>query len=437
MPTERKQDLAETFCQDAKHVTDLVYVRGIDAFALYKKDCGYFKLFTEFEFEKYVYLYTKSRATKDISSSIIKDIIGQIKFLVFSVIEYESTHHVAFQDKTLNIQTFEWERHSPAHHAFRFINCLSTDVDNLYPGDRFFSFLQEVLVEKDKKTSDELLLVVQEMFGYCLLGTNKAHVAFFLLGNGRNGKSVMLDVLREMIGVDYVSSVNIETLTTNQFAAADLIGKRINICNEDESKYIRADRFKALVAGDPLYVRRLYQQGFSMKLIMTFIFATNDPPTFADLNDGLTERLLIIPFHRRFLDTDQDKDLLPKLLKEMPHIVGWAIEGAKRLIANKFVFTKCALLQESKRQFERGISSAIMFLDEKYTEDETVKISNDDIYTNYTIWCEAKRKKALSYHNFMKDLNNKLTIPSSTLWDSSKGRSIRGRCLRERVEEVL
>ena len=67
------------------------------------------------------------------------------------------------------------------------------------------------------------------MFGNALLATLEAHATFFLVGKGANGKSVLLEVLRHMMGEKFCASVSIESMTTNRFTTYSLICKKINL----------------------------------------------------------------------------------------------------------------------------------------------------------------------------------------------------------------
>lgn len=65
--------------------------------------------------------------------------------------------------------------------------------------------------------------IVQEFFGYCLLPWNHTLEKFaILLGSGANGKSVLLNVLRHMLGSENVSAVPLDALSS-EFRPAAMI----------------------------------------------------------------------------------------------------------------------------------------------------------------------------------------------------------------------
>jgi putative DNA primase/helicase len=206
--------------------------------------------------------------------------------------------------------------------------------------------------------------------------------------------------------------MSIEKLTTNDFAASSLIGKKINICLEEESSYVKSDKFKAMVSGDPINVERKYGDSFMWEPTVKYVFATNEMPTFSGLNYGLVRRIKIIPFNRIIEDHKKDTRLTDKLGTELSGILAWAMAGAKRLAENGFKFTECAQSVNKIGEFKENISAAILFYNENYTlgtSDEDF-LSNDELYENYVHWCEKRGKKRQSYYVFMRDINTHILL---------------------------
>ena len=61
------------------------------------------------------------------------------------------------------------------------------------------------------------------------------------IGIGANGKSVLINILISMLGKQNVSSVPLQKLINDRFAAAELYGKLGNFCadiSEQELRYL-------------------------------------------------------------------------------------------------------------------------------------------------------------------------------------------------------
>ncbi|HAU66000.1 MAG: P4 family phage/plasmid primase [Candidatus Uhrbacteria bacterium GW2011_GWF2_39_13] len=318
---------------------------------------------------------------------------------------------ISFNDgKILDLEKFELLQTSPNIHSFFSINVPSSVIHEIPNCPRFKTFLNEILVLNDGITPDEELIdFVQDLFGYCLTGSISAHATFFFLGSGRNGKSVLLNVLRQLIGEQYISNMTIQTLTTNRFAAANLMGKKLNIASEEESKHIRSDIFKGMVAGDRMTIERKYQAPVEMTPAIKFLFATNQIPVFDSTDSAINERVFVIPFNRYFKDSERDPELTKTLLSEIGGIFGWALEGAKRIIANKYKFKIPKSIKETKQKFSEEQSSVMMFLTENYTvtgnqlDDFEVKAV---MYGFYKDWCYTNGRQPKSNENFFKDIKD-------------------------------
>lgn len=426
------QDLARIFCQDEKNHQNIVYIENIDCFGIYQPDKNYFKLQTEDEFNQSMFKYLLSTDLawqKNMTTAMVKDIAKMVKWMIYKKCTDINTNYIAMTDKVLNLDTFEYEDPSPDKMVFYFVDCKAEDVLQGY-GDEtsslWIKFINQVIVDKQGKPDPETVKLVQEMMGYYLLNTMEGQISFFLNGKGQNGKSVFLNVLRYMIGKEFAAASTVEDLTTDKFAPASLIGKKVNICSEDESKFTRSDKFKTLISGDDITVQRKYGSHFSWRPTVRHIFSTNDMPTFSGLSFALIRRIKIVPFYWRIPESLKDTKLTEKLYKELPKIVAWALEGAKRLTENEFKFSQSALVEEKIEEFKDNLSGALLFFKERYVEEAGKFVADDELYENYKIWCESRGKKAQNFYNFIKDINDNLTLEPTTGWGDDQ-RMLNGR----------
>ena len=153
-------------------------------------------------------------------------------------------------------------------------------------------FLDEVLPD------DSLQLLLSEIFGYCLTPSISFHKAFFLVGDGANGKSVVLDVLEALVGVENCSALMLSDLN-ERFRLAELLGKLVNIVQEVEAKSLLADaRFKSVVAGDPQVGERKNQHPFKFRPFAKWVVACNALPASRDRSYGFLRRIVILPFEK-------------------------------------------------------------------------------------------------------------------------------------------
>jgi len=402
----KPQDIVFDFLDKEDRMRDILYVESMDTLYLWQN--GWYKNVSDKIMAKSVYSFClKEHDTIRMSKAFAQDLVAQLKWQVENNVETLPNNYICFRDCLLNTTTWKTEPHARDKISTFYLPYVYDKLPDEHPN--WDKFLSTSLVSQDKTEPDEeLLLIVQEMFGDFLLPNLKSEAAYFLVGGGANGKSVMLDVATEIIGQEFISSMSIETLTMDKFSAPSLIGKRINLSNEEESKYIKADKFKALVTGDTISAERKYGDRFSFRPTAKFVFASNKIPTFSDLNFGIMRRIKIIPFNQRFdaVNPLTDKGIRAKLMKEIPAIVKWAIEGAHRLIKNDYELTTSVQSNLAMEDFMGDISSAVLFFRELYIiTPENGWISNEDLYGSYKQWCEDVGKKPFSMQNFAKDLH--------------------------------
>ena len=344
------------------------------------------------------------------SESSIKDMLWQLSHLTPNHQQSISTRYIALNDALLDTHTFELLDPSPSITTIYHIPVNKADLDK--PTPAFDKFINETIVQKEKDENGNwiadqgLIKLTQEMFGYYLTDNLKAQKMFFLVGRGSNGKSKLSGIIEDLIGKKYVSNMTIQQLTTDKFATANLVGMKVNICTEAESKYIDSSKFKALVTGDSIQVERKYGQSFSFNPTTKYLFAYNDSPTFANPDYSLLRRIIIIKFNRVFHRHEWDMQLTEKLRTELGGILKWAIEGGKRLIENNYIFSETKQAEESMEEFKEEMSSAVKYFNETFVFDKENYIMNDDLYKDYKIWSEKNGRKALNATNFKKELKN-------------------------------
>lgn len=406
----KNREIVESFLHSDEYKHDLLFCDNFDRFYLYTN--GYYKEFPTNDFHKLVWNYLSETipGDQDVTPRTVRDAVQSFKWHILNRTENLDSDYIAFKDQLYNIRTFQFEAFDRRKITGHYLPFETNELGMRIP--KFRQFLNTTLVKNDKITPDEdLIKFAQEMFGY-LIGNNlKAETVFFLVGGGSNGKSVLLKVLEKMIGREFVSAMSIETLTTDKFSTATLVGKKVNICTEEESKYVRSDRFKSLVSGDLTQAERKYEGNFAFHPTTKYVFASNKLPTFDDVNYGLKRRIKIIPFKRKFLPNKANKNLYEELLSELPGIVAWALEGLQRLSNNDYVFGKSTAVDESLQTFENNTSSALMYFSETYMPSDRNNgtfISNSQLYKQYQDWAVTVGKRPLNAINFHRDLKSNI-----------------------------
>ena len=114
-----------------------------------------------------------------------------------------------------------------------------------------------------------------------------------LIGDGRNGKSVLLSMLQDLFGASNVSNVTRQQIAERLPVCVELNNKLLNIIFDGEMAYIKDSSMeKTLIAGEPGSVRLLYENGNTRVLTNAlFLEALNSEPKTRDKSGALQKRL--------------------------------------------------------------------------------------------------------------------------------------------------
>jgi len=197
---------------------------------------------------------------------------------------------------------------------------------------RFMRFLDEVF-----QGDAELIDYVQWMCGYALTGCTDHHCFFILFGNGSNGKSVLVDTLRYVMGSDYFHTMTADDLLQHRNSRhlspiAQLQGKRLVVASEtSDEKALNTSLVKQLTAGDAIRANLMRQDATEFNAVLKLWLMTNFKPDIHDNSTGMWRRLRLIPFLASFEGDNEEVGLKETLKGEAEGIFAWMIEGAKRV----------------------------------------------------------------------------------------------------------
>jgi putative DNA primase/helicase len=201
------------------------------------------------------------------------------------------------------------------------------DYDPLAKAPRFEQFIARV------QPDPEIRAWIQRYLGYALTGDVREQCLAFCFGGGSNGKSVLLDVVLNVIGgyglraaADLVLAKHGEAHPTER---ADLEGKRLVVCSEIEQGRTWAEALIKRITGDQsITARRMRQDFYTFPATHKLIVAANTRPVVRGTDHGIWRRMRLIPWLVKIPDEEQDKTLPQQLLEqEAPGILAWLVRG--------------------------------------------------------------------------------------------------------------
>ena len=262
---------------------------------------------------------------------------------------------------------------------------------------------------------------LEELIGLCMFRSNRYASAAFLLGEGSNGKSTYINAVRNVLGDDNVSSLDVAVIG-ERFQAGRIAGKLANLGDDISNEYISGSKlsvFKKATSGETLYTDVKGSDGFEFKPYCTLIFSANEMPRLGDSTDGTLRRMFPIPFNARFKREDGrfDPDLSRKLATKeaAEYFIRVGIEGLQRVVYQSGV-TENECSKKMLREIHVENDSVLQWItDENVSLSEIVGTSTDLVFEEYVTWCENSKTKPMKKATFSKRLSkamNVVTVPT-------------------------
>ena len=251
---------------------------------------------------------------------------------------------------------------------------------------------------------EDLYKYVQAAAGYSILtGDIREQKVFCLLGSGRNGKSLFINVLAHVAG-DYARKLESSVLCTDRFGKKSdetekelyrIRGSRFVYSNEfSQSSILNESFLKTITDGGLITCRPMYRESIEYMPTYTLWFSTNHMPGLQAMDEGIRRRIVVIPFRNHLREDEVDRNLEAKLLSETDAILRWLIQGYLRYHHQGLVPPK-AVIEATRGYFEEQ-DPVRRFVDEYYVENPAGRIYARDIYADYKHWCAENGEEVRS-----------------------------------------
>jgi len=280
---------------------------------------------------------------------------------------------------------------------------LSTIQPNVrYDPDADCPLFKKFLSDSMDGDVDQVRLL-QEMIGYFLVPVTKSQKCFVIVGAAGAGKSVLLNVLNEiLLGSGNVSNVSWQSLN-ERFKTAELFGKLANIFSDLPTKNIDDNGiFKALVGEDYLTVEKKNKNPFSFQSTARLLFSCNTiPKNYGDKSEGFYRRLIIIRFAHAVPKEKRDPMLQDKFRSEADGIFRFALEGLKRVINNGYRFDETEKNQAELQQYKEDSDSVLSFVSECCAVKQGEETGSTRLFDLYKKYCDEGGMKPYSQKKFV------------------------------------
>ena len=301
---------------------------------------------------------------------------------------------VVFRNGILNVADMVLRPMSPDHYE-------SIRINANYDPDAYSETVDEFF---DTATSHDLSLekLLYEAMGYSMLKTAELQKGFILTGNGRNGKSTYLDIIKAVLGKQNTTAVSFKDLANN-FRASQLKGKLASLAGDVSAQPLSdSDLVKSITSGEDITIEQKYKNAHQEALFATLFFACNKLPRTPDTSDGFYRRWAIIPFNADLskVSAVDGMKFKQKILKQeaIDYVAFRAINAIRVVLDTTKKFTEPKAVIDMLEKYKIDNSAVLSFIRDEFAGDtrQVEKYTLRGAYNKYTAWAQKTNRGTMS-----------------------------------------
>ncbi len=249
--------------------------------------------------------------------------------------------------------------------------------------------------------------ILQEFIGSTLLADTRYQTAAFFIGEGRNGKGVMMRLAKALHRQTAAMLLN----KLQDFGLQGLVGASLALVDEAPKSGVNEQVLKSLIAGESVMVDRKHMTPLTFAPTAKWIISANHIPKFTDHSEGFWRRWIVIPFDVQIDQKEVQSNLAERIIKEELHIVAnWALAGLQRLLSRGRFQTSEEMPQAVLKAIGRAKSESDAvkgWIDDQEVKTTTKAIEwteKNALYAEFKDWCEDQGKHPVAQAEFYKRL---------------------------------
>jgi putative DNA primase/helicase len=288
---------------------------------------------------------------------------------------------------TLDLRSGKLRTHDPADLITRLA---PVEYDAAAECPRFKRFLQETLVDAG------VISFVKRYSGYTLTGITRERLLAILYGFGKNGKTTLVELLRDVMG-DYATNTDTETILMRKYQGvgndvAALKGARfVSAAEVEQGRRLAESKVKQLTGRDTVTARFLFGEPFSFRPEFKLWLSTNNKPVIQGTDDAIWDRIKLIPFTQRFDGPRQDPKLPEKLRGELAGVLAWMVEGC--LDWQEHGLGEPETVRAATDQYRAEMDTLAAFIEDRCVVRPGAVAPATPLYKQYQMWCDDAGEK--------------------------------------------
>ena len=258
----------------------------------------------------------------------------------------------------------------------------------------------------------ELRAYMWEHLASVLIGTNLNQTFNIYTGSGRNGKSIMVDLMSKCLG-SYKAQVPITLLTQSRVSIGNtsseivqLMGGRYAVMQEPQKgDKINEGIMKEITGDDPIQGRALFKDTVTFLPQFKLVVCTNTLFDIKSNDDGTWRRIRVCDFKSKFIENPYEDEVhfpqeeypyqfkVDKVLKRQ--FDQWAPVLASMLVEKAFQMRgeviDRPIVQASSEDYREGQDYLREFTNEKVRAEPDGKVKKGDLGEEFANWFKLNR----------------------------------------------
>lgn len=274
--------------------------------------------------------------------------------------------------------------------------------------ERFCQFMNEITCG-DVELREYLLRIL----GYCLTGEIKEQAFFVFYGNGANGKSVLVNLLRNILGTltgsvaqdAFILKRNGNSLNPSLVNVKDT--RMAFVSEGNNGQEMDSALIKSISGGDDVQARELYKGFISLNPHFKIFITTNYMPAINFADDAMLRRTKIIRFENQFTGDKCDYDLPAKLQAEAEGILKLLVSYAVKYYQDGLAPYEPESISLNYNRCRAENDSVFSFICDyvQQSDDDKNFIQSSVLYNYYIVYCQTIGKKPESQKTFTQELH--------------------------------
>lgn len=325
---------------------------------------------------------------------------------------------INFKDKMFNVRTLEGMKHDVKYYSTiqipHEIGQISLDPDatckkileDRVNGDLHPNFSK--LLKAQKLAYDDIEMLLQYI-GLCMT-RDKCFKAYIVVqGESDTGKSILGNVVQNIVGDANYSSVSMHDMYENKFKMARMQGMILNLSSDISGRpVLDTENLKKVSGNDKLELEEKHKDSLKVTLFTKLFFLCNHIPFIQnDTSNAIYNRLRILIMDIPIKEKDKDKQLEKKIDKELEEIIKTCIIALHFAYKNNDTITDSENSKKKKIELQEASDSIEAFINNVLEKKSTNHMRKSDCYKAYIETCLLNEQKPFSKKNFFSKMTEK------------------------------